>query len=40
MVLRHGTTTFVDQFLLVEEEGEWSIANKLYHRQRTSPGGF
>jgi hypothetical protein len=32
MTLRHGDTTFTDMFLLVQEDGEWRIANKAYHR--------
>jgi 3-hydroxyisobutyrate dehydrogenase len=32
MVLAHGPDTFTDLFLLVEDEGGWRIANKVYHR--------
>lgn len=32
MLLEHGPDTFVDLFLLVEEQEQWRIANKVYHR--------
>ena len=32
--LRHGATTFTDYFVLLESEGKWLIANKVYHAQR------
>jgi hypothetical protein len=32
MTLRHGEDTFVDMFLLVQDEDGWRIANKVYHR--------
>ena len=33
MRLEHGDDTFTDEFLLVCENGEWRIANKVYHRE-------
>ncbi|MGK5557120.1 nuclear transport factor 2 family protein [Actinomadura kijaniata] len=32
MTLRHGADTFTDVFLLVNVDGGWRIANKVYHR--------
>jgi hypothetical protein len=32
MTLHHGENTFTDVFLLVNDAGEWRIANKVYHR--------
>jgi Putative lumazine-binding len=32
--LVHGQTTFTDYFVLLKVEGEWKIANKVYHGQR------
>jgi hypothetical protein len=32
MTLRHGAETFTDVFLLVNADGRWRIANKVYHR--------
>ena len=32
--LKHGTVTFTDYFVLLEVNGEWRIANKVYHAQR------
>jgi Putative lumazine-binding len=32
--LIHGQTTFTDYFVLLKVEGEWKIANKVYHGQR------
>jgi len=32
--LKHGATTFTDYFVLLESEGKWLIANKVYHAQR------
>lgn len=32
MTLHHGEATFTDVFVLLEETGEWRIANKVYHR--------
>lgn len=29
--LVHGAITFTDYFLLLKVEGEWKIANKVYH---------
>jgi hypothetical protein len=31
MTLLHGATTFTDMFVLLEQHGEWKIANKAYH---------
>jgi Putative lumazine-binding len=35
MKLVHGATTFTDMFVLLEENGEWKIANKAYHAEPT-----
>ena len=35
MTLRHGDTTFTDMFVLLEVDGAWRIANKVYHRHPT-----
>ena len=32
--LKHGTTTFTDYFVLLKVDGQWKIANKVYHAQR------
>ena len=32
MTLRHGADVFTDVFVLLEVDGEWRIANKVYHR--------
>jgi hypothetical protein len=32
MTLRHGADTFTDDLLLVRVDGQWRIANKVYHR--------
>lgn len=32
LTLHHGEATFTDVFVLLEETGEWRIANKVYHR--------
>jgi hypothetical protein len=32
--LVHGTTTFTDYFVLLKVDGEWKIANKVYHAER------
>jgi 3-hydroxyisobutyrate dehydrogenase-like beta-hydroxyacid dehydrogenase len=32
MTLRHGADTFTDVFLLIQVDGAWHIANKVYHR--------
>ena len=32
--LIHGRTTFTDYFVLLKVDGEWKIANKVYHAQR------
>jgi hypothetical protein len=32
MTLQHGADTFTDLFVLLEEDGEWRIANKVYDR--------
>lgn len=34
MTLRHGADVFTDVFVLLEVDGEWRIANKVYHRDR------
>lgn len=32
--LKHGATTFTDYFVLLKVNGEWKIANKVYHARR------
>ena len=32
--LKHGATTFTDYFVLLKADGQWRIANKVYHAQR------
>ena len=32
--LKHGAITFTDYFVLLEVDGKWLIANKVYHAQR------
>jgi 3-hydroxyisobutyrate dehydrogenase len=32
MTLQHGPDLFTDLFVLLEEDGEWRIANKVYDR--------
>ena len=32
--LKHGATTFTDYFVLLKVDGQWRIANKVYHGQR------
>jgi hypothetical protein len=32
--LAHGAVTFTDYFVLLEVDGAWKIANKVYHGQR------
>ena len=32
--LKHGATTFTDYFVLLKVDGNWRIANKVYHAQR------
>jgi hypothetical protein len=32
MTLRHGADTFTDLFLLIQVDGGWRIASKVYHR--------
>lgn len=32
--LKHGATTFTDYFVLLNSDGKWLIANKVYHAQR------
>lgn len=32
--LKHGATTFTDYFVLLKVDGNWRIANKVYHGQR------
>lgn len=32
--LKHGATTFTDYFVLLKVDGQWKIANKVYHAQR------
>lgn len=34
--LVHGTTTFTDYFVLLKVNGEWRIANKVYHGRPTA----
>ena len=34
--LVHGPTTFTDYFVLLKVDGEWRIANKVYHAKRTN----
>lgn len=36
MTLRHGSDAFTDIFLLVNADGRWRIANKVYHRASRS----
>jgi Putative lumazine-binding len=33
MTLLHGATKFTDMFVLLEQAGEWRIANKAYHME-------
>ncbi|MEQ7127102.1 nuclear transport factor 2 family protein [Actinopolymorpha sp. B11F2] len=37
MTLHHGPDVFTDMFVLVAEDGEWRIANKVYHRGTSTP---
>lgn len=32
--LVHGATTFTDYFVLLPVNGQWKIANKVYHAAR------
>jgi len=32
--LQHGATTFTDYFVLLKVDGNWRIANKVYHARR------
>ena len=32
--LKHGATTFTDYFVMLKVDGNWRIANKVYHAQR------
>ena len=32
--LKHGATTFTDYFVLLKVDGQWRIANKVYHAAR------
>lgn len=32
--LKHGATTFTDYFVLLKVDGNWRIANKVYHAAR------
>lgn len=32
--LKHGATTFTDYFVLLKADGNWRIANKVYHAAR------
>lgn len=32
--LKHGSTVFTDYFVLLKVDGQWKIANKVYHAQR------
>jgi hypothetical protein len=36
--LVHGTTTFVDYFVLLKVDGQWRIANKVYSSAPTGAG--
>ncbi|MGL5818201.1 MAG: nuclear transport factor 2 family protein [Phycicoccus sp.] len=36
MTLHHGPVTFTDMFVLLEVDGKWRIANKVYHRHEVS----
>ena len=33
--LLHGAITFIDYFVLLKVEGQWRIANKVYHARPT-----
>lgn len=33
--LVHGDVTFTDYFILLKVDGDWKIANKVYHGERT-----
>ncbi len=33
--LVHGPVTFTDYFVLLKVDGDWKIANKVYHGERT-----
>lgn len=33
--LVHGEVTFTDYFILLKVDGDWKIANKVYHGRRT-----
>jgi hypothetical protein len=35
--LLHGTTTFTDYFVLLKVDGDWKIANKVYHAEPRTP---
>lgn len=35
--LVHGSATFTDYFVLLNVDGEWKIANKVYSRRSTAP---
>lgn len=35
--LKHGATTFTDYFVLLKVNGQWKIANKVYHAERAGP---
>lgn len=37
MTLRHGDATFTDMFVLLQLDGGWRIANKVYHRHGDRP---
>lgn len=32
--LVHGEVTFTDYFILLKDDGEWKIANKVYHGEQ------
>lgn len=32
MTLSHGASVFTDSFVLLRLDGEWRIANKVFHR--------
>lgn len=36
--LDHGATVFTDYFVLLKVDGEWRIANKVYHGQKKGGG--
>ena len=34
MGMKRGSTTFTDYFVLLKVDGQWKIANKVYHAAR------